>query len=130
MNSFRKRKLLDYLYPTEEILEFMYFDFYPELTLFLDRKICFSAQNNKQSIRKENLKIANSIIKNFLIKNINYYNKFIELFPNRDINIIISNILYGYVLNISSNINKGNGADIFLDKRSVCYSNTSIIDLL
>ena len=43
----RKRKLLEYLYPTKEIAEFMIGDLYVELTLILDKKTCFSSANIK-----------------------------------------------------------------------------------
>ncbi len=39
MNNIRKKKLIDYLYPTTEIAEFMFYDFYVELRFVLVLKI-------------------------------------------------------------------------------------------
>ena len=130
MNEIRKRKLLEYLYPREEIAEFMFFDFYAELSLVLDKKICFSANNLKNDIRRKNLILAKEIVAKFLKENSCYSKKLGEYISTDNENIIINNVLYGYLLIISSNINRGAGADIFLDKRSICYSKTSIIDVL
>jgi len=129
MNETRKRKLLNYLYPREEIAEFMISDFYVELTIVLDKKICFSSSNIKNSERAKNLSIAREIVSNFLESNIEYKLKLEEFFPKTDKKVLIDNIICGYVMIISLHINKGSGADVFLDKRSVCYSKISILDL-
>lgn len=126
----RKQKLLNYLYPREEIARFMICDFYVELALLLDKKICFSANNIKKEERQKNLKLAREIVYSFLQNNENYLKRAQDYFPTKDINSLITDILYGYLLLVSSNINRGTGADIFLDKRSICYSKTSIIDIL
>lgn len=130
MNKERKEKLLNYLYPTEEIAEFMYCDFYTELALILDKKVCFSQANLTNVTRKNNLKIAREIIAKFLNENALYKNKVYEFFPKTPESVIIDNILYGYTLLVSTNINRGTGADIFKDKRSVCYTIASIIDIM
>ncbi len=130
MNKIRKKKLLDYLYPREEIAEFMFCDFYAELSLVLDKKICFSANNLKNDNRRKNLVLAKGTVVNFLKENPYYRKKLVEYFSTDNENIIVNNVLYGYLLIVSSHINRGTGADIFLDKRSICYSQTSIIDVL
>lgn len=126
----RKRKLLEYLYPTKEIAEFMIGDLYVELTLILDKKTCFSSANIKKSTRASNLVLARQTVKNFLIENPIYKTKLEEFFPKSNEDILIDNIISGYVMIKSTNVNKGNGADVFWDKRSVCYSKNSIIDIL
>ena len=74
--------------------------------------------------------LARQTVKNFLLENPIYKTKLEEFFPKSSEDILIDNIISGYVMIKSTNVNKGNGADVFWDKRSVCYSKNSIIDIL
>ena len=129
MNEIRKGKLLNYLYPREEIAEFMIGDFYAELSLVLDKKICFSPVNSKNAVRESNFILATDIIKDFLQKNTQYKDRVLKYYGT-NYDILIENILYGYVLIVSSHINRGKGADIFWDRRSVCYKKGLILEVL
>lgn len=129
MNDIRKNKLTNYLYPTKDIQEFMLYDLYVELISLLTKKVCFSVDNMKEEARKTNLNKAKLIISSFLDNNLNYKKRLIELNLKIEDNLI-EEILWGYILFITTNINNGTGADVFWDKRSVCYSKSSIIDLL
>ena len=129
MNNIRKQKLIEYLYPTSQIAEFMLFDFYVELTFVLDKKICFSVENKKESVRKSNLQKAKTIVGNFIEKNLKYKNKLDKLYHRKIDNSFIEEVLWGYVLFITNNINRGTGADVFRDSRSICYNLISILDL-
>lgn len=129
MNDIRKQKLIEYLYPTSQIAEFMLFDFYAELTFVLDKKICFSVENKKESVRKSNLQKAKTIVGNFIEKNLKYKNKLDKLYHRKIDNSFIEEVLWGYVLFITHNINHRTGADVFRDSRSICYNLISILDL-
>ena len=128
MNTTRKKNLINYLYPNKHVAEFMYNDFYFELYNFLPRKICFSNDNLKNENRNRNYTKAILIIKNFLNTNIMYLNKLKELYPYKNFNYIIKDVLAGYILFLTPHINKNTGADVYTDKRSVCYSKASILD--
>ena len=129
MNSERKTKLINYLYPTVEIAEFMTYDFYPELTFVLDKKVCFSVKNEKESVRKINFEKAKRIVSEFIDKNLNYKRRLVELYRRKVDDSFIEEMLWGYVLFITYNINRGTGADVFRDSRSVCYKRVSVLDL-
>ena len=129
MNSERKTKLINYLYPTVEIAEFMTYDFYPELTFVLDKKVCFSVENEKESVRKINFEKAKRIVSEFIDKNLKYKRRLVELYRRKVDDSFIEEMLWGYVLFITYNINRGTGADVFWDKRSVCYKELSILDV-
>ena len=129
MNDIRKNKLTKYLYPTKEIAEFMLYDFYVELINVLDRKTCFSNNNCKASVRTENLGKSKQIIKTFIKSNINYKKRINELYRKDISDDFISEILWGYILFVTTDINSGTGADVFWDKRSVCYKELSILDV-
>ena len=130
MNTTRKSKLIEYLYPSTQAIDFMFDDFYLQLLMVLPKKVCFSVDNMKQSVRKANLELAIKTIGNFLDKNPLYKSRYVELFSYKDFSVLINDILIGYVLYLTNNINRGTGADVFADKRSVCYSKTSILDWL
>ena len=129
MDTARKKKLITYLYPNKHILEFMYNDFYVELYKILPRKICFSNDNLKNENRNNNYKKAINILKNFFNENIVYYNKLKELYPYKHLDYIIKDVLAGYILFLTPNINKNTGADVYSDRRSICYSKISILDI-
>ena len=129
MNSERKTKLINYLYPTVEIAEFMTYDFYPELTFVLDKKVCFSVENEKESVRKINFEKAKRIVSEFIDKNLKYKRRLVELYRRKVDDSFIEEMLWGYILFITYNINRGTGADVFWDKRSVCYKELSILDV-
>ena len=129
MNSERKTKLINYLYPTVEIAEFMTYDFYPELTFVLDKKVCFSVENEKESVRKINFEKAKRIVSEYIDKNLKYKRRLVELYRRKVDDSFIEEMLWGYVLFITYNINRGTGADVFWDKRSVCYKELSILDV-
>lgn len=129
MNNIRKKKLLAYLYQTEE-KETLLSEIYTKLLFVLDRKICFNNCNLNKAVREYNFKKAKQVISNFIDENAHYKIAIKKVFAKIDFNSIVEEILWGYILFITPNINKSTGADVFLDKRSVCYSKNSIIDLL
>ena len=130
MNKTRKQKVINYLFYNNYTIDFMFNDFYVELNFVLSRKICFSKDNIKKENRVKNLEKAKSVLKNFLESNVDYYNKLKEIYYNKSIESLLLDVLAGYVLYLTPNINKNSGADVYADKRSVCYSKTSIIDTL
>lgn len=56
--------------------------------------------------------------------------RLVEIYGNFGLDTIVKYLLYAYLLTTTTKINKGSGADIFLDNRSVCYSKISIIDIV
>lgn len=130
MDKTRKQKLLRYLFPTQEIVRFMFLDLYVELIKFLPKKICFSNENLKTDKREENLKKAKKIVKDFIKENCLYKKRLYELFPYKETETLINDILIGYIIFLTPQINKCSGADVFNDKRSVCYSKYLILNVL
>lgn len=129
MDKLRKKKLINYLYYNKHVAEFMYNDLYVELNYVLPKKICFSNENFKKENRVKNFEKAIGIIKNFLKENVIYYNKLKEFYAYKDLNVLVKDILVGYIMFLTPHINKNSGADVYADKRSVCYSRVSILDL-
>lgn len=130
MNTYRKEKLINYLFPTVEIAEFLFGDLYVELSKILPKKICFSSSNIKKSCREENLKLATETINSFINDNLGYASRLFELFGEVERSALVKDILIGYIFYCTDNINRNTGADVFMDKRSVCYSKYSILDLI
>lgn len=128
MNTVRKNKLIEYLYPSTKAIDFMFDDFYIELIKILPKNIVFSKDNVNKVKREKNLQIAIKTVKDFIEDNKLYKNRLSELFLNKDYTILIGDIIIGYVLYLTPHINRGTGADVFADTRSVCYSKPSILD--
>ena len=80
MNTARKNKLIEYLYPSVKAIEFMQGDFYVELLQVLPKKVCFSIDNQNKKVRDKNLALAQYTVKEFLDKNHLYQKRLKELF--------------------------------------------------
>ena len=129
MDLSRKKKLINYLFYNQAVAEFMYNDFYVELYKVLPKNICFSKDNMNRETRAKNYNNAIIIINNFLSNNSIYKLKLSEIYSYKNIDIIVKDVLVGFVLYLTPHINKNTGADVFLDARSVCYSKISILDV-
>lgn len=128
MERNRKEKLIKYLFYDNSVAEFMFNDFYVELCRVLPKNICFSKENIKKENRVNNLAKAKNTVKEFLKNNVVYYEKLKEIYGNKSIDCIINDVLAGYVLYLTPHVNKNSGADVYADKRSICYSRFSILD--
>ena len=130
MNTERQRKLINYLYPTEDIRKFLCNDLYQEFDEKITYSLCICSKNLTNIIRRENYaKIKEEII-NFFNENIIYKEKVNEILNTDDFDKIIDDIILGYVFYLSHSLRKYNRVDILLDKKSICYSPISVIDLL
>ena len=130
MNAERKRKVIEYLYPSTQAIDFMFDDFYLELLEILPKKICFSTNNKNKKIRQKNLTTALKVVDKFLEENPIYKIRLKELYFYKKYSTLLYDVIVGYVLYLTPNINKGTGADVFLDSRSICYGKTSVIEWL
>lgn len=130
MESERKQKLIKYLYPNEKIRSFLCDNIYLELCNILPKQIFISQKNIVSATRKENLNNAKSVINSYIENNIEIKKSLFSLFKNNNLEIIIGDIVIGYVFYLTNSVPRMNGIDIFRDKRSVCYSPISIIDII
>ena len=127
MDIEQKKKLVQILYPNEKIRDFMINDLYQELKLFIDFEKCYSEKYLEANERKKSLENLKDEIMVFLKNNGNYANAIQSLFL-RSYNDIINEIVMGYCFYITQlNLKE---IDIFKDKKSICYSEVSIIDIL
>ena len=129
MNTERKNKLIEYLYPSTSAIDFMFGDLYVELSTILSKKLCFSKDNLNKAVRDKNLELAVYIVNKFLVDNPLYKKRLFEFYPHKDYSVLVGDVIVGYILYITPHINKRTGADVFLDKRSICFSKVSILDL-
>ncbi len=130
MNIERQKKLLNYLYPTENVRKFLCNDLYQEFDEILNSSLCISSKNIVSKTRRENYLIIKNEVTNFFNNNPIYCEKIAEMLKVSDFSSAIDDIIIGYVLYLSCSIRKYNRIDIFLDKKSICYSPISVIDLL
>ena len=129
MEKERKLKLLKYLYPSEQIRQFLCDDLYLEFMDIIPKNLCISSNNKTNIMRKENFNKVVYIITIFFKNNPKYQQKILELF-NKSFDYLTYDIIAGYVFNLSNTIPRYIGIDIFRDKKSICYTPVSVIDLL
>ncbi len=118
MNSERQRKLINYLYPTEDIRKFLCDDLYQEFNEKITHNLCISSKNLTNSVRRENYaKIKGEII-NFFSENIIYKEKVNEILKADNFDKIIDDIILGYVFYLSHSLRKYNRIDVLFTKRA------------
>ena len=125
----RKEKLLKYLFWNEEMRDFLCNDFFVELSYVIKYTDCISSKNIGNLERSKNLKkVKNQIIK-FLNDNIDYRDKIFEIYIKQELSQIIDELTIGFVFYLSQTRFRFNNIDIFRNKRSICYSPISVIDI-
>lgn len=129
-----KNKLLEfvkYLYPTDEIRNFMCNNLYQELNEIIPKIKCFCSENIVSKTRERNFIFVKSQILNFVLSNKNYKKELKKLYLNREFDEIINDVIIGYVFFVVNTDNKNKGEDIFKSKKSICYSIApSVLDVL
>lgn len=129
-----KDKMLEfikYLYPTDEIRNFMCNDLYQELNEIIPKTKCFCSDNIVSKTRETNFMFVKTHIVNFVLTNENYKKELNKLYKDRDFDDLINDILIGYVFFVVNTDDKNKGEDIFKNKKSICYSVApSILDIL
>lgn len=128
MDSERVLKLIKYLYPTNEIMNFMFNDLNVELSAYIPENLIISSKNGIDVVRAKNKGEALHRISVFFNQNPNYLNQVANLYGKDDISDMLGEILQGYALFVIINNDKYKNIDIFEDKKSVCYTLISVVD--
>lgn len=121
----KEEKLLQFLYRNEEIRKRLINDVYQELLEVVPPSLCFNSKNVVNATRDENLRKALSSISNFLENNADY-NKVVKEIYDDDFQFV----LCGYMFYLSHTNEKYIGIDIFKNKKSILYSEISLLDIL
>lgn len=130
MNN-KMMKFLKYLYPTDEIRDFMCNDLYQELNEVIPNIKCFCSDNVVKSVREENRKFVKTNIVNFIENNPVYKQEIEKLYKSKVISNIIDDIFTGYVLYVVNTSERNKGENIFTNKKSICYSEgPNLLDIL
>lgn len=129
MSDEKTLKLLKYLYPTEEIRGYVCDYLYLELIKIIPKSICITSTNLSMSTRIQNLNKVREIVGEFIEKNSEVSETLTRLFKNKNIKTVIEELIIGYVYYTSRTMSNYKHIDIFTDRRSICYSPISIIDI-
>jgi len=121
----KEEKFLQLLYPTDEVRKIMINDVYQELLGIIPPTWCFNSKNLTKTIRQENYNKVLKSISNFIEDNADY-KKVITNFYGKNLEYV----LYGYMFYLSHTNEKYTNIDIFKDKKSILYSEISILDIL
>ncbi len=130
MNINRKQKLVEYLYPTEEVMNFMCNDLYQELLQNVSQASCISSKNLVKSVRDKNLQHVKNQILAFVQNNGEYANILFDYYKSTNLNKIIDDILIGLVFYVANTTERFCRLDIFNDKKSICYNKMSILNFI
>ncbi len=130
MKNKDKQKLIKLLFFTDEITAFMCNDLFQELKNLIPTNICISYENLPNEARRNNLNRVNSIVINFLYKNKIYADMVCKFYNEEKVtDNLIKTIVTGYVFYIATTNDKYKDLDIFKDKRSICYTDISLLDV-
>jgi len=121
----KEEKLLQFLYRNDEIRKRLINDVYQELLEVVPPSLCFNSKNVVNATRDENLRKALSSISNFLENNADY-NEVVKEIYDDDFQFV----LCGYMFYLSHTNEKYIGIDIFKNKKSILYSEISLLDIL
>ena len=125
-----KQKIVKYLYPTKELRGLMCNDVYQELLEMIDVESCISDDNLDDLVREQNLGFVRGVIKGFVATNKAYQQILFKHYKHQNIDSIVYDILIGLVLYISSIIDEFSEVDILKDRRSICYGQVFILELV
>ena len=124
-------EFLKYLYPTDEIRDFMCNDLYQELCEIIPKTKCFGSENVVASVREENLKFVKTSIVEFISNNQNYENELSKLYKDKKLEDVLDDIIVGFVFYVVNTNDRNKGENIFTNKKSICYSfGPNILDIL
>jgi len=121
----QEEKFIQLLYPTDEIRKIMINDVYQELLEIIPMTWCFNSKNTIKAIREENYKRVLTSISNFVKENADYQKEINKFYGEN-----IEYVLYGYMFYIARTNEKYTNIDIFKDKKSILYSEISLLDIL
>lgn len=121
-------KLLKYLYPTKEILNFMCNDLYEELKEIVPLDLCFNEANKSEKNRNKNLNFISLVVLKFLRDNPVYKNKIMSLYKTKELSI--NDLIIGFIFYVTTTNEEYKHIDIFKDKKSICYSDVLILNIL
>lgn len=130
MNTKEKELLIKYLFPTEEIRKFLINDIYQEFNEFLPKENLFNERNMKTEQRLNNYNQYCSLIKDYLNNHSDYLKEVYGVYHNINIESLIDDLLMGYVFYLSEIDDKLQKFDIFKDKKSICFTEISILDVM
>lgn len=125
-----KQKLVRYLYPTKQIRGLMCNDIYQELLEIIPIECCISIENSSSKVREKNLEFVKGVIKGFILGNTEYKQILFEHYKHNNLDAIVYDILIGLVLYTSTISDEFENVDILQDKKSICYGEIFILDLI
>ena len=130
MTNEQKQKMVEYLYPTDQILDFMCNDVYQELLNVIPTNLIIHTNNLVHSVRENNFKLVKENVFKFIILNKNYKAELFNLYKHSMLAPIVHNIIIGLTFYIVNTNEKYHNIDIFKNKKSICYQKVSILDFI
>lgn len=128
-----REKISYYLYHNSTNKEFVFNEFYEELSKIIIQNDCISDENQNDIMRQENInKIKNTI--NIFLSNHSLYKNLLYEFYNierqEQLELLFDNLIMGYVFYLSMTIDKFKDINILRSKKSVCCVNETLYNII
>ena len=130
MERTKRQKLVESLYSTEALMDFMCRDFYQELLAITPKTLYVSSKNISNKVRKINLQKVKEKIVKFILTNENYKQELFKHYKHKMLSPILYDTIVGLTFYIAMTSDKYQDIDIFQDKRSICYHTQTILDFI
>lgn len=111
--------LLDCLFPNPKARKFSCNGLFEEIKIPFS--ICYSNRNKKEEVRKENYKIIERTIRDFLKEEDKYNTVLLVLYDSNNVDEIIEDLVKGYVFFRIITSKRYKSVDIFNDRKCVCF---------
>jgi len=126
----KEQKILNYIFPNDEIRAFLCNDLFIELNSVIPKNLCISKKNINNLTRLKNYNKVKLLITNFIQTNKIYIDRLTTLYNYANLSRIISEILTGYVFYFSKLNKIYKNFDIFNNSLSICYNSINFFDSL
>ena len=127
MNEEEKKKLLDFLFPSDKAREFVCNHVFEEIKKALPIVVCIGSRNIVNSVREINLNYAKEKVSK--IVNSETFRRLLKILFGESEDLA-EDILIAYVFYLSETSQRCRGIDIFRDKRSILYSEIPLTSIL
>lgn len=125
-----RQALINYLYSSKGLKWLICNDIYQELLDFISIDKCICDENVDDEARAKNLNFVKGAIKGFILGAKQSKTELFKQYGQDKIDTMVDDIVIGLLLHISSTIDEFAKIDILEDKKSICFGEIFVLDLV
>lgn len=130
MKNDRKEKLLKILFPTDEIRNFLCNDLFQEILKEIPKSRFINANYINDDNRKLNYNLVKKDLRQFIYSNENYNLELKKYYDRISLDDLTEELIEGIIFYITNTDNRYTKVDMYNDKKSLCYTPISLVDLI